>query len=125
MIKQIWSHLVWKHCVNEQDKLDFGEQAIPDDRTVWWYRIELTMLFVVICLMALPGELSVGAVWLPLFIYIRAWTVRSTRQSYSEMMNQVIYEPHQLMQVIIFGIPSAAFIAWILALGASYVGSIF
>ncbi len=73
------------------------------------------MEIALVALMILPGTTSFGLAWLLLFIFMRAWTVRSTRQGYTEEMNHIIYEPHHQMQVLLFSIPWDGAIAWVLA----------
>ena len=123
--RSLWERMVWANCINEDDKAEFGAQAIPYESTVWWYKIEVTAQAVLAALLLLPGDLSFGLVWLITFIFLRAWTVRSTRQGHTEQMNHIIYEPQHMMQIVLFAIPWEAGISYVLALGVSYVGSLY
>ena len=110
------------HCVN--DGQETGEQRAPNE-SVWWYKIEVAMEIALVTLMVLPGAAYFGLAWLLLFIFMRAWTVRSTRQGYTEQMNHIIYEPHHQMQVLLFSIPWDAAIAWVLAHVVVYIGNLY
>ena len=123
--RSCWEQMVWDNCVNDDDKEAQGDDATPDKSTVWWYKIEIAMEIALVALMAFPGATSFGLAWLLLFIFMRAWTVRSTRQGYSEAMNQIIYEPHHQMQVLLFSIPWDAAIAWVLAHPVVYIGNLY
>ena len=120
-----WERMVWDNCVNEDDKKAQGDDARPDESTVWWYKIEVAMEIALVAIMVLPGDTSFGLAWLLLFIFMRAWTVRSTRQGYTEEMNHIIYEPHHQMQVLLFSIPWDATIAWVLAHAVVYIGNLY
>ena len=121
--RSLWERMVWANCVNEDDKAELGVQAIPYESTVWWYKIELTTQAILVALMLLPGPLSFGLAWFIAFIFMRAWTVRSTRQSHTEQMNYIIYEPQHMMQVMLFAIPWDTAISWILASVVVYIGN--
>ena len=123
--RSLWDKMVWDNCVNDDDKETWGDEATPNESTVWWYKIEVAMEISLVTLMALPGSTSFGLAWLLLFIFMRAWTVRSTRQGYTEQMNHIIYEPHHQMQVLLFSIPWDAAIAWVLAHAVVYVGNLY
>lgn len=123
--RSLWERMVWANCVNEDDKAELGGQAIPYESTVWWYKIEVTAQAILAALMLLPGQLSFGLVWFIAFIFMRAWTVRSTRQSHTEQMNHIIYEPQHLMQVMLFAIPWEVAISWLLACIAIYIGNLY
>ena len=123
--RSLWEKMVWDNCVNDDDKEARGAEATPNESTVWWYKIELAMQFALVILMALPGATSFGLAWLLLFIFMRAWTVRSTRQGYTEEMNHIIYEPHHQMHVLLFSIPWDAAIAWVLAHPVVYLGNLY
>lgn len=123
--RSLWERMVWANCVNEDDKAELGGQAIPYESTVWWYKIEVTAQAILAALMLLPGQLSFGLAWFIAFIFTRAWTVRSTRQSHTEQMNHIIYEPQHMMHIILFAIPWEVGISYVLALGVSYVGSLY
>ena len=120
-----WERIVWDNCVNEDDKKAQGDDARPDESTVWWYKVEVAMEIALLGLMAFPGTTSFGLAWLLLFIFLRAWTVRSTRQGYTEEMNHIVYEPHHQMQVLLFSIPWDAGIAWVLAHAVVYIGNFY
>ena len=123
--RSLWEKMVWDHCVNDDDKEARGDEAIPYENTVWWYKIEVAMKVALVILMAIPGDTSFGLAWLLLFVFMRAWTVRSTRQGYTEAMNHVIYEPHHQMQVLLFSIPWDGAIAWVLAHVVVYIGNLY
>ena len=123
--RSLWQKLVWDNCVSNDDKETYGDAAVPNESTVWWYKLEVTMEITLVILMAIPGATSFGLAWLLLFVFMRAWTVRSTRQSYTEEMNHVIYEPHHQMQVLLFSIPWDAAIAWVLAHVVVYIGNLY
>ena len=88
--RSLWQKMIWDHCVNDDDKEARGDEAIPNENTVWWYKIEVAMKVALVILMAIPGDTSFGLAWLLLFVFMRAWTVRSTRRGYTEAMNHVI-----------------------------------
>ena len=121
----MWDRMVWKHCVSDADKESYGDEATPHESTVWWYKIEVAMQLALVILMVMPGATSFGLAWLLLFIFMRAWTVRSTRQDHTEEMNHIIYEPHHQMQVLLFSIPWDAGIAWVLAHAVVYIGNLY
>ena len=123
--RSLWQKMIWDHCVNDDDKEAQGDEAIPNENTVWWYKIEVAMKVALVILMAIPGDTSFGLAWLLLFVFMRAWTVRSTRQGYTEAMNHVIYEPHHQMQVLLFSIPRDGAIAWVLAHVVVYIGNLY
>ena len=123
--RSCWEQMVWDNCVNDDDKKARGAEATPNESTVWWYKIELAMQFALVILMALPGATSFGLAWLLLFVFMRAWTVRSTRQDHTQEMNHIIYEPHHQMQVLLFSIPWDAGIAWVLAHAVVYIGNLY
>ena len=123
--RSMWDRMVWGHCVSDADKESYGDEAAPHESTVWWYKIELAMKLALIILMALPGATSFGLAWLLLFVFMRAWTVRSTRQDHTEEMNHIIYEPNHQMQVLLFSIPWDAGIAWVLGHAVVYVGNLY
>jgi len=83
------------------------------------------MQLALVILMAIPGATSFGLAWLLLFIFMRAWTVRSTRQDHTEEMNDIIYEPHHQTQVLLFSILWDAGIAWVLAHAVVYIGNLY
>ena len=120
-----WEQMIWINCVNDDEKETLGDEATPNERTVWWYKIEVAMEIALVTLMALPGTTSFGLAWIFLFIFLRAWTIRSTRQCYTEEMNHIIYEPHHQMQVLLFSIPWDAAIAWVLAHVVVYIGNLY
>ena len=121
--RSLWERMVWANCVNEDDKAELGVQAIPYESTVWWYKIEVTTQAILVALMLLPGPLSFGLAWFIAFIFMRAWTVRSTRQSHTEQMNHIIYEPQHMMQLMLFAIPWDTAISWIVASVVVYIGN--
>ena len=123
--RSLWKKMVWDNCVSDEDKQMYGDAATPSESTVWWYKIEVSMEIALVALMALPGATSFGLAWLLLFIFMRAWTVRSTRQGYTEEMNHIIYEPHHQMQVLLFSVPWDAAIAWVLAHPIVYIGNLY
>jgi len=121
--RSLWQKLVWDNCVSDDDKETYGDAAVPSASTVWWYKVEVAMEVALVILMAIPGATSFGLAWLFLFIFLRAWTVRSTRKGYTEEMNHIIYEPYHQMQVLLFSIPWDAAIAWVLAHALVYIGN--
>lgn len=123
--RSLWERMVWAHCVNEEDKAELGGQAIPYESTVWWYKIEVTTQALLAALMLMPGQLSFGLAWFIAFIFMRAWSVRSARQSHTEQMNHIIYEPQHMMQVMLFAIPWDAAISWVLACAVVYIGNLY
>ena len=123
--RSLWQKLVWNNCVSDDDKQTYGDAAAPSESTVWWYKVEVAMEVALVILMVIPGATSFGLAWLLLFIFLRAWTVRSTRQSYTEEMNHIIYEPHHQMQVLLFSIPWDGAIAWVLAHVVVYIGNLY
>ena len=123
--RSLWEKMVWNNCVNEDDKKSRGAEATPNESTVWWYKIEVAMQLALVILMAIPGATSFGLAWLLLFIFMRAWTVRSTRQDHTEEMNHIIYEPYHQTQVLLFSIPWDAGIAWVLAHAVVYIGNLY
>lgn len=123
--RSLWEKMVWDNCVNNNDKAMWGAEATPNESTVLWYKIEVAMEIALVVLMVLPGTTSFGLTWLLLFIFMRAWTVRSTRQGYTEEMNHIIYEPHHQMQVLLFSVPWDAVIAWMLAHPVVFIGNLY
>ena len=123
--RTLWQKLVWDNCVSDGDKETYGDAAVPSESTVWWYKLEVATEIALVILMAIPGATSFGLAWLLLFVFMRAWTVRSTRQGYTEEMNHIIYEPHHQMQVLLFSIPWDGAIAWVLAHVVVYVGDLY
>ena len=123
--RSLWQKLVWNNCVSDDDKETYGDAAVPSASTVWWYKVEVAMEVALVILMAIPGATSFGLAWLLMFVFMRAWTVRSTRQGYTEEMNHVIYEPHHQMQVLLFSIPWDGAIAWVLAHVVVYIGNLY
>jgi len=123
--RSLWEKMIWNNCVNEDDKKSRGAEATPNESTVWWFKIEVAMQLALVILMAIPGATSFGLAWLLLFIFMRAWTVRSTRQDHTAEMNHIIYEPHHQMQVLLFSIPWDAGIAWVLAHAVVYIGNLY
>ena len=123
--RSLWEKMIWDNCVNDDDKEMRGAEATPNESTVLLYKIEVAMEIALVALMVLPGTTSFGLAWLMLFIFMRAWTVRSTRQGYTEEMNHIIYEPHHQMQVLLFSVPWDADIAWMLAHPVVYIGNLY
>jgi hypothetical protein len=123
--RSLWQKMVWNNCVSDDDKQTYGDAATPSESTVSWYKVEVAMEVALVILMAIPGATSFGLAWLLLFVFMRAWTVRSTRQGHTEQMNHVIYEPHHQMQVLLFSIPWDAAIAWVLAHFVVYIGNLY
>ena len=123
--RSLWEKMIWDNCVNDDDKEMRGAEATPNESTVLLYKIEVAMEIALVALMVLPGTTSFGLAWLMLFIFMRAWTVRSTRQGYTEEMNHIIYEPHHQMQVLLFSVPWDAAIAWMLAHPVVYIGNLY
>ena len=123
--RSLWQKMVWNNCVGDDDKEAYGDAAVPSESTVWWYKLEVATEIALVILMAIPGATSFGLAWLLLFVFMRAWTVRSTRQGYTEEMNHIIYEPHHQMQVLLFSIPWDGAIAWGLAHVVVYIGNLY
>ena len=123
--RSLWEKMVWDNCVNDDDKEARAAEATPNETTVWWYKIEVAMEIALVILMILPGAASFGLAWLLHFIFMRAWTVRSSRQGYTEEINLILYEPHHQMQVLLFSFPWDAAIAWVLAHVVVYIGNLY
>ena len=43
--------MVWNNCVNDDDKETWGDEATPNESTVWWYKIEVAMEIALVTLM--------------------------------------------------------------------------
>lgn len=120
-----WQNQVWKHCVNDSDKEIYGEAARPHPSTVFWYGTGRVAELIIIILVALPGTMSHGLIWVLLTIWLRASTIRSTRIAHTEDMNAIIYEPHHQMQALLFSIPLEIIIAYVIALGLEWLANLY
>jgi len=120
----IWDQLVWRYCVNEQDK-EGNEQATAAEETVFWFRLEVSALAWLLVTVPLPGELPSVPTWIAVSVFLFARGLRSMRASRPLYMQCTIMDTGASMMGVMFSIPYCAGIGWIITLGLTFLGGLY
>ena len=123
---RIWDQLVWRYCVNAEDKRNATEStAQAGEETLFWFKIEVSTLLWVTITLLLPGQLPAIPTGIAVFLFLFANALRSTRASRPLYMQCTVLDTGASLMGVVLAVPfysgAAALITW----GLTVIGGLY
>ncbi len=123
---RIWDQLVWRYCVNAEDKRNETEStAQAGEETLFWFKIEVSTLLWVTITLLLPGQLPAIPTGIAVFLFLFANALRSTRASRPLYMQCTVLDTGASLMGVMLAVPfyigAAALITW----GLTFIGGLY